>query len=319
MVTSVLPKVSVLVTTYKHEQFIGQALESALMQEANFPFEVVVGEDKSPDRTLEIVEQYRQRHPDKIRLIARERNLGSGNFVETYGACRGEYVAILEGDDYWTSAEKLQVQADALDARPDWVLCFHAVQVVRDDGREPHYLFPPGRRAVSTLDDLLKMNFVPTCSAMFRNRVVVKFPEWYAALALGDWPFFILLAQHGQLGYLDRVMATYRTHLGGIWASKEPWVRTERSLEMLSQVRRILDAGRRERLTRQVVMGYIELAAEQSQSGQVSAARSTLRGVLRRESVLKRGFPHRDALRAALEIEAPSVLRMIRWIRGRTR
>jgi hypothetical protein len=66
-------------------------------------------------------------------------------------------------------------------------------------------------------------------------------------------------------------------------------------------------------------MGYIELAAEQSRSGQVSAARSTLRGVLRRESVLKRGFPHRDALRAALEIEAPSVLRVIRWIRGRTR
>ncbi len=92
-----------LVTTYKHERFIGQALESAVMQEADFPFEVVVGEDKSPDRTLDIVEEYRRRHPDKIRVIARKRNLGSGNFVETYGACRGEYVAILEGDDYWTS------------------------------------------------------------------------------------------------------------------------------------------------------------------------------------------------------------------------
>ncbi len=196
---------------------------------------------------------------------------------------------------------------------------FTRVEVLRDDGGEPEYLFPRGRRPVSTLDDLLKVNFVPTCSVMFRNRVVVEFPEWYAGLALGDWPFFILLAQHGHLGYLDRVMATYRVHLGGLWTSKEPWVRVERSLEMLGQVRRILDADRRERLTRQVVLGYIELAAEQIQSGQLSAARSTLRGVLRRESVLKRGFPHRDALRAALEIEAPSVLRMIRWIRRRAR
>ena len=315
MVTGVLPKVSVLVTTYQHEQFIGQALESALMQEANFPFEVVVGEDKSPDRTLEIVEEYQRRYPDKVRLIARDRNLGSGNFVETYAACRGEYVAILEGDDYWTSSEKLQVQADALDARPDWVLCYHRVQVLRDDGREP-YLFPLGRQEVSTLDDLLLLNFVPTCSAMFRNRVVVNFPEWYAGLAMGDWPFFILLAQHGQLGYLDRVMGTYRMHRGGLWTSKEELVRAERCLEMLGQVRRILDAGRRERLTRQVALGYIELAAEQTRRGQLSAARATLWGLLRRESVLTRRFPHRDACRVALEIEAPSVLRMIRRMRG---
>ena len=126
------------------------------MQKANFQFEVVVGADKSPDRTLEIVEEYRRRHPDKVRLIARERNLGSGNFVETYAACRGEYVAILEGDDYWTSADKLQVQADGLDARPDWALCFHTVQIVRDDGGESHYWFPAERRPVSRLDDLLE-------------------------------------------------------------------------------------------------------------------------------------------------------------------
>jgi glycosyltransferase involved in cell wall biosynthesis len=316
---SVLPKVSVLMITYKHERFIAQALESVLMQEVDFPFEVVVGEDNSPDGTLKVVEEYRRQHPDKIRLIARERNLGSGNFVETYAACRGKYVAILEGDDYWTSSEKLQVQADALDARADWVLCFHGVQVVHDDGREPQYMFPPGRREVFTLDDLLRSNFIPTCSTMFRNRMVVRFPEWYASLAMGDWPFYILLAQHGQLGYLDRVMGTYRVHRGGIWTSKEPWFKVERCLEMLSQVRQILDRSRCQRLTSQIVSGYIELAAEQMQTGQVSAARSTLWGLLRRESVLQRGFPYRDALRAVLEIEAPNVLGMIRWIRWWTR
>jgi glycosyltransferase involved in cell wall biosynthesis len=312
---SCIPKVSVLIITYNHERFIAQALESVLMQNVDFSFEIVIGEDKSPDGTLKVVEKYQRQHPDKIRLIARERNLGSGNFVATYAACRGRYVAILEGDDYWTSSEKLQIQAQALDTHADWVLCFHGAQVVYDDGREPQYMFPPGRREVFSLDDLLRANFIPTCSAMLRNRVVVDFPPWYASLAMGDWPFFILLAQHGQLGYLDRVMGAYRVHSGGIWTNKEPWVRFELSLAMLSQMRQILDRGQCERLTTQIVSGYVQLVAEQIQRGQMSEARSTLWGLLRRESMLHRGFPHRDVLRAALEIDAPKVLGMIRWIR----
>jgi glycosyltransferase involved in cell wall biosynthesis len=309
------PKVSVLITTYKHEKFIAQAIESALMQQTDFPFEVVIGEDKSPDDTRKLVEEYQQRHPNKIRLFARERNLSSGNFVETYAACRGKYVAILEGDDYWTSPDKLQIQADALDAHREWVLCFHTVRVMREDGSQPPSLFPQGRKEVSTLDDLLRGNFIQTCSVMFRNGVMQKFPDWYAALALGDWPFFIMLAQHGQLGYLDRTMADYRVHGAGLWASKDQLFRMERSLEMLGQIRQILDGGRRARLTDQIVNDYIELADEQLKGGYVSKARSTLWGLLRRESVLRRGFPHRKALRAALEIEAPRVLRLIRWIR----
>jgi glycosyltransferase involved in cell wall biosynthesis len=302
-------------TTYKHEKFIAQAIESVLMQETRFPFEVVVGEDSSPDDTRRIVEEYQRRHPDTIRLIARERNLCSGNFVETYAACRGTYIAILEGDDYWTSPDKLQVQVDALDAHPDWVLCFHTVQVVREDGSKPPYLFPQGRKEVSTLDDLLRGNFIQTCSVMFRNGVVQKFPEWYFSLAVGDWPLFIMLAQHGRLGYLDRVMAGYRIHSGGVWMSKDEFFRVERCLEMLGQIRQILDSPRQARLTDQIVSDYIELATEQMKKGYVSEARSTLWGLLRRESVLRCGFPHRRALRVALEIDAPRVLRLIRWIR----
>lgn len=311
------PKVSVLMTTYKHEKFIAQAVESVLMQETVFPFELVISEDKSPDETRGIVEEYQRRHPDRIRLFAREENLGAHNFAATYAACRGKYVAILEGDDYWTDRNKLQVQVDALDAHPDWVVCFHTVRVVTEDRSKPRppYLFPQSCREVSTLDDLLQWNFIQPCSVMFRNRVVRTFPEWYFSLALGDWPLFIMLAQHGQLGYIDRVMADYRVHGGGSWANRDEAFRIERSLEMLGHIRQILETDRAAQVTDQIVKGYIKLTEAELERGHMAKARSTLWGLLRRESVLRRGFPRRLALRIALEIHAPSVLRTIRWIR----
>jgi glycosyltransferase involved in cell wall biosynthesis len=310
------PKVSVLITTYKHEKFIAQTIESALMQETRFPFEIVIGEDCSPDDTRRIVEAYQRDHPDTIRLIARERNLSSGNFVATYAECRGTYVAILEGDDYWTSSDKLQSQADALDAHPEWVLCFHTVRIVRDDRSKPPHAFPQLEKEAFTLDDILKKNFIPTCSVMFRNGVIGQFPEWYFSLPIGDWPLFIMLAQHGELGYLNRVMADYRRHSEGLWTRMDDFSQAERSLETLGQMRQLLDSQRRARLTDQIVVEYITLAAEHFKHGHVSKAFSTVWGLLRRESVLRRGFPHRRALRTVLESGTPRrMLRLLRWVR----
>ena len=128
-------KVSVHMITYNHEKFIAQAIESALMQQVDFDYEIVIGEDCSTDRTREIVVAYQQRHPDKIRLLLHEQNVGvSLNDIRVYRACRGEYVAWLEGDDYWTSPHKLQKQADFLDSHPACSACFHPVTVFFEDG-----------------------------------------------------------------------------------------------------------------------------------------------------------------------------------------
>lgn len=318
---TVQPKVSVLMTTYKHEKFIAQAIESVLMQETDFTFEVVIGEDKSPDDTRRIVEDYQRHHPDRIRLFAREQNLGAHNFVETYWACRGKYVAILEGDDYWTDRKKLQAQVDALDAHSDWVMCFHTVRCVGEGGLQPPYPFLPlsGWKEVSTFDDLLKWNFVPTCSMVFRNGIVRKFPEWYFSLAMGDWPFSIMLAQHGKLGYIARVMADYRLHAGGAWSSKDMPFRMKAELEMYRHVRQIVDGDRAAQVTERIVERTIELADGELELGLVSKARITLWGLLLRESVLRRGFPRRRVLRRVLQIDAPTMLRMAVWIRRKRR
>jgi glycosyltransferase involved in cell wall biosynthesis len=214
-------KVSVSLITYNHEAFITQALEGALMQQTDFAYEIVVGEDGSTDRTREIVLAFQQRHPDKLRLLPSEGNLGMMvNFVRTLQACTGEYVALLEGDDYWTDPEKLQRQADYLDDHPECSTSFHNARIHFEDGSQPPRLYnPPDQQPVSSIEDLWHNNFMATCSVMFRNGLSRRLPEWFEQMRFGDWPLHILHAQQGAVGYLNRVMAVYRIHSGGVFGS----------------------------------------------------------------------------------------------------
>ena len=214
-------KASVMMITFNHEPFIAQAIDSVLMQEVDFDYELVIGEDCSTDATRSIVTDYQARHPDKIRLLLPDRNLGMmRNFERTYGACRGQYLAILDGDDYWTSAGKLERQVKFLDGNTDFSLCFGRVNVEREGGAN-HGEWPPANtKDVSDLADLVEENFIPTCSVMYRRGLVPSFPEWMFSLDMGDWPLHILHAQHGKIGYLRETMAVYREHRGGTWSSR---------------------------------------------------------------------------------------------------
>jgi glycosyltransferase involved in cell wall biosynthesis len=212
-------KVSVIILTYNHEPFIAQALDGALMQQTDFEYEILIGEDCSGDNTRTIIVDYEKRYPDRFRLFLNERNLGAyKNCTQILEACRGEYIAVLEGDDYWTSPHKLQMQVGLLDKHPELVMCFHNVKIVyEDESNVPHTYCSPNQKAVSNIEDLLGHNFIPTCSKMFRNGVVKNLPEWVSLLPMGDWPSNIFLAQHGQVGYISEVMGTYRIHAGGMW------------------------------------------------------------------------------------------------------
>lgn len=231
-------KVSVLTTTYNHEQYIGQAIESVLAQQTDFTWEQVVAEDCSTDQTRAVVTAWQRRYPDQIKPILRERNIGGRqNFLDAFRACRGDYIAILEGDDYWTSPHKLQQQVDFLNAHPDHSICFHAVET-RDEA-DPHTAkVVRAARARYTLEDLLEQNMIPTCSVMFRNRLFDSFPDWYLKAPAGDWPLHVLNAQHGDIGYIDQVMAVYRVHAGGVWSPK---VSSDRRRQILTILRLFYD------------------------------------------------------------------------------
>jgi glycosyltransferase involved in cell wall biosynthesis len=219
-------KVSVAIITYNHAAFIRQAVEGALMQRTNFDFEILIGEDDSSDGTREIVKEYAAQHPGKIRLFLRDRKdvlhiggrpTGRRNWVNTIKEASGDYVALLEGDDYWTSPDKLQKQADFLDAHPECSACFHPVQVIYDNGETSDLTYRKVAKNFYTQADILAAGFhIPTCSYFYRNRLFGEFPDWYLTVPVGDLPLHVLVAEHGLLGWMDENMGVYRVHGGGI-------------------------------------------------------------------------------------------------------
>ena len=129
------PLVSVCTITYNHEKFIAEALDSFLMQETDFPFELVVDDDCSPDGTADVVRQYMIKFPNIIKPNLREKNVGMmPNFIENMKRAKGKYIALCEGDDYWTDPLKLQKQVDFLEGNEGYVCAYHAVDHISFDG-----------------------------------------------------------------------------------------------------------------------------------------------------------------------------------------
>lgn len=212
-------KVSVAMVTYNHERFITQAIEGVLMQQTDFPIELVVGEDCSTDDTRMIVQGYAQRYPQQIRLLLNERNQGpSANFAATLEACRGQYIALCEGDDYWTDPLKLQKQVDFLETHPDCMICFHqSLRIYDDQDKAPYFLVEFNGDQIFKKEQLYANCMIQTCSVLYRRIPMGDFFEKSARLKIGDWPLFVYLAQFGDIGYLDEVMSVYRIHAQGAW------------------------------------------------------------------------------------------------------
>lgn len=238
------PRVSVLLVTYNHAAYIAQAVESVRAQQLEGGWELVIGEDCSTDGTRAILEDFARRDPLRIRLYCREPNLGlAENLRLAWRECRGDYIAMLEGDDYWTDPRKLNKQVAALDAHPDWSMCFHRVQVTNEDGQPP-FLEPceDNFPAESRLGDILRRNFVGNVSAMYRRGIVPEVPESLRRVVQQDWPLHALHARHGPIGYLPDVMGVWRHHPGSLWSSQPESVRWVRMFEFYDLAEDLLGA-----------------------------------------------------------------------------
>ena len=269
-------KVSVLMVTYNQEELIAKAIDSVLMQRTGFDYEIVIGEDCSTDNTRNIIIEFGKKYPDRFRLLLNEKNLGGHrNFAQTLHACKGKYVAILEGDDYWTSPEKLQRQADFLDDHPECAICFHNVtEFYKDGNRESHNFFDHVRKEFFTVEDLLPGNFIPTPSTMFRRGLFPELPDWYYSVKMGDWPLHILNALHGKIGYIDEVMAVHLNHQGGVWFRTDWLERNEASIEVYDHLYTYL-AGKYRRIVRRSLHNqYLIIAEKYDNMGQLANAKS---------------------------------------------
>jgi glycosyltransferase involved in cell wall biosynthesis len=238
-------KVSVFLATYNHEPFIEQAVRSVLMQRVNFDYEVLVGEDASTDGTARVLKRLQAEYPGRVRALLRPRNLGMcRNFIETYQACRGEYIAYLDGDDYWTCPDKLQKQVDYLEEHRDCSTCFHNAHILSDDPGDTQKEFFVNRtgRTVFTVADLILLNnIIPSSSIVVRNGLIDRFPDWLPEVTAVDWVFNILNAGKGKIGYIPEAMAVYRRHDGGVWSAMEDERRREEVLKVYKYLPSVLD------------------------------------------------------------------------------
>jgi len=310
--------VTVLLMTYNHKRFIVQALESALTQRTSFPYEVLVSEDASTDGTREIVQEYQRRHPERIRLLLSERNLHSNEVVARgIRAARGRYIALLDGDDYWTSTDKLQRQSDFLDSHPECSACFHNAMVVHDDGgRAPWNWTPPGQKSFSTLADMWMGNFIATCSVMFRTTNFSRLPDWYIEFfPITDWPLHLLSAERGLIGYIPDVMGVYRYHAGGLYSPLDEEQKIAATGAFYRRMNACLEFRYAALVGPALSTYYLEWAEEYAGRGDLARARSCFRASLAGRPLVNKRFALRRLARLALRLYAPALLRLSRAVR----
>lgn len=208
---------SVVMITYGHEQYIRDAIDGVLMQQCNFDFELILANDCSPDATDTVILEILKTHPkaSKVRYINHENNIGMmPNFIFALKQVHSNYIALCDGDDYWTDPYKLQKQVDFLEANPDYVLSFHKVKILKPNGDLVEDFITKVPENYATQETLARLgNYIHTPSVVFRN-VLNEFPFEFSMSPIGDYFLYMLLAEHGKLNYIDEEMAVYRAGVG---------------------------------------------------------------------------------------------------------
>lgn len=230
------PLISVKMITYNHELYIAQAIEGVVKQETGYPFELIIGEDCSTDRTMEIVLEYQKKYPDIIRVITSDKNVGAKrNGYRTTKACRGKYIAFCEGDDYWHDSYKLQKQADYMESHPECGMVSADIDVFYNSANKfkRSFNYNNGFQSIRNLDieQVLwgdGIFAIWTCTVMVRrnlyNQVIENDPYLYQneKLPLGDLQLWAELSMISEITYFPECLATYRVLNESASRGKDP-------------------------------------------------------------------------------------------------
>lgn len=232
------PLVSICCTTFNQVQYIDQAIESFLRQKTDYPIEIIIHDDASTDGTAEKVKAYANRYPDLIFPILQKENQWSQgakpSATYVWPRARGKYIALCEGDDYWTDELKLQKQVDFLEANSTYTLTHHQVNLLREGTLEPDPL-NNSTPETTTILDLAKYNYIRTLSVVFRNPHLQEYPDLFQKSPVGDYVLYLFLLNKfpGKIRYFDDLMGVYRIHGKGMWENTNYDSRIKKMLSVL--------------------------------------------------------------------------------------
>ena len=218
--------VSIVCATYNHEKYIEDAIESFLMQKTNFKYEIIIHDDASTDNTTNIVKKYSKKYPNFIHTIIQDENQYHKkiSILEKYliPMANGKYIAMCEGDDYWTDAYKLQKQVDLLEKHPECDICAHTASAVDAIIKNEIDKIMPSKK--DTLFDIKNVilgdgGFVATNSLMFRKKIFDSTPDFWNVYKL-DYSIQIMGSLRGGMLYLSECMSAYRVCAEGSWTKR---------------------------------------------------------------------------------------------------
>jgi glycosyltransferase involved in cell wall biosynthesis len=242
-----IPVVSVCMITFNQQHFIQEAIESILNQKTDYSFELIIGEDYSTDNTRIICEDYKNKFPEKIILLDSDKNYGIGpNFYRTLSACKGKYIAICEGDDYWHDEKKLQKQIDFMENNQDYILTTtdfrvyieHNKEIIAQINKDLHYDY--------SFKSMLNGNLTASNTLIFRNKF--KIPKELSNCTVADWPLKLYLLQFGKGYHLNSIMSTYRIHGNGIWNGSVADLRDDLTIVALLNIKSIFQKEFRQKI-----------------------------------------------------------------------
>ena len=211
------PIVSILTITYNHAQFIAQAIDSFLMQKTTFNFEIVIGEDCSTDNTRKIILDYQSKYPDKIKLLKKDKNLGiESNFFKTLQACKGKYIAICDGDDYWTDDKKLQKQVSFLENHKDYgMVATLEKNYIQSENKFINSSIKIEKEfKILLFKDFLFQNKVTASTVLFKNELAKEYSDLYlrnkTKLSFLDYSLWLYFSYKEKVAVLNQYTTVYR-------------------------------------------------------------------------------------------------------------
>lgn len=282
------PLVSVIVITYNHEAYIEQTIEGILAQQCDFPIELIIGEDKSKDRTLEICLSYQQKYPNIIRVVSWHENIGAtANFLRVWSRARGKYLAICEGDDYWIDSAKLKKQVAIMEQMPDVTLCGARTRVlVEVPGRKPEdRMIGSHKRKINySLKEILHTYPFHTSTHLIRKSALLfpKFllPQYGRPTEYLDNLIQCICLLGGRLQCLPDVVSIYRQHPRGMCLGNSQEIHFARREALFKALLDILDEGEAPMVRREMDFNLSRRCHYLVNEGKIDEARILARGLL---------------------------------------